>query len=491
MALTKQRPGGLEPDPEPEPRPLPEERFTGYVVILLDARVPVGTATDLLEHADANREQLDGLRAYLVRHRRPRSVRAVTGVDIERLVQLEELARRNDAPLPVDLSRYWRLDTRSFAGSPEIAVRELLALPGVEHAYAETIATDPTAVTPDDEMEFPRQRYLRPAPDGVGGRWAWERAGGGGEQVRFVDVEQGWDLQHADIAGRTGAPATGSNRASSRDHGTAVLDIVVGLDNGSGALGLAPLLKSVTVCSHYDGTLDQNGEVIMNVANAIAVATSRLVGDARLAAGDVLLVEVERPAEGYRPAEVDDLDFAAICLATGLDIVVVAAAGNGGRDLSDWSSANGRKLTRNTGEDSRSIVVASCNPQTETDVVNKVVTRGHRRNRNRFSNYGARVDCYAWGSDVVAADGSGGYQDDFNGTSSAAAIVAGVAVVVQGMHLAATGTHLKPGQMRDRLSGPGNTEQVPVASQQSLRIGVMPDLKVIGEKIGAAKRPEA
>jgi Subtilase family len=172
------------------------------------------------------------------------------------------------------------------------------------------------------------------------------------------------------------------------------------------------------------------------------------------------------------PAEVDDADFAAVRLATGLGIVVVEAAGNGNRNLGAWTGDLGRRLTRDGAEDSGAIVVASCNRQLETDT----------------STFGSRVDCYAWGDGVAAANGSGGYRDDFNGTSSAAAIIAGVAVVVQGMHRAATGSFLTSTAMRDLLSDPSGTPQVPAAARQTTPIGVMPDLQAIGTNIGAVLR---
>jgi len=57
------------------------------------------------------------------------------------------------------------------------------------------------------------------------------------------------------------------------------------------------------------------------------------------------------------------------------------------------------------------------------------------------SNYGSRVDCYAWGEGVftTTSDTNGQapatnlYRDDFGNTSAATAIIAGVALSVQGM----------------------------------------------------------
>ncbi len=66
-----------------------------------------------------------------------------------------------------------------------------------------------------------------------------------------------------------------------------------------------------------------------------------------------------------------------------------------------------------------------------------------------------------------------GYIPHFNGTSSASAIVAGVAIAVQSIAEAAGKKRLGPAQMRETLSHHANGTPSPD------RIGVMPDLKKI------------
>jgi hypothetical protein len=61
----------------------------------------------------------------------------------------------------------------------------------------------------------------------------------------------------------------------------------------------------------------------------------------------------------------------------------------------------------------------------------------------------------------------------FGGTSGASAIIAGAAIVLQGI-ARARGTELTPSRMRDLLSGPFNTSSPDP-------IGVMPDLEQAGE----------
>ena len=367
-----------------------------------------------------------------------------------------------------------------------MVARLLRDIQGVVHAYAETRATNPAQVTFADEGEYPAQAFLAAAPRGVGAEAAWARQGGAGEGVGFVDVEQGWRFDHPDLVGwGLIAPLFGTSDPGEADHGTAVLDIVVGRDNGSGGIGLAPQAGAVAVCAHRDPSLVVGGDPGLTVADAITAAVAWLAPQGRPAPGHVLLLEVQRPANGYGPSETDDVDLAAIRTAIGNDVVVVEAAGNGLTNVDGWRSPTGRGLTTT---DSGAIVVAGSMSAKETEAVPSGSVTGHRININKNSNYGTRVNCYAWGGDVVTASAAGGYQIDFDGTSSASAIIAGVAVVVQGMYRAAHGDYLRPAQMRALLTGGAATPQVPVASRANLPIGVMPDLKALVETVGALER---
>jgi len=106
-----------------------------------------------------------------------------------------------------------------------------------------------------------------------------------------------------------------------------------------------------------------------------------------------------------------------------------------------------------------------------------------------YSNCGNRIDCYAWGEDVVTAGyfpwssgyATNTYTDKFNGTSSATAIVAGIAIAVQSIIEANHCTRLSPKQMRDILSSDlcGTRS---ANGRLKDKIGVMPDLKKIIDK---------
>jgi hypothetical protein len=105
------------------------------------------------------------------------------------------------------------------------------------------------------------------------------------------------------------------------------------------------------------------------------------------------------------------------------------------------------------------------------------------RARRPQTNYGTRIDCYAWADGVWTtfcqatedwgSPPTNNCYGNFNGTSSATAIIAGAALCVQGV-VKARGGLLTPGQMRALLSDPltGTKSANPATDG----IGVMPDL---------------
>ena len=107
--------------------------------------------------------------------------------------------------------------------------------------------------------------------------------------------------------------------------------------------------------------------------------------------------------------------------------------------------------------------------------------------KNDVSNFGNRINCFAHGNDVVSTGGwanlldgptnDSDYTKDFGDTSAAAAIIAGVALVVQNTYYTYFGFTLNSIEMRKILS-----EERLGMSQDSTHyanIGVMPDLRKI------------
>jgi hypothetical protein len=199
------------------------------------------------------------------------------------------------------------------------------------------------------------------------------------------------------------------------------------------------------------------------------------------------------------PVEADPFVFDAIKLATKAGVIVVEAAGNGDADLDTFVMNQGpgrgkKTLSRSSLTDfaeSGAILVGGC-----TSVF------PHKRwpgdTSNKGSNFGSRVDCYAWAENIVtcgwdqnkptAKDVYWGVnlKDSakkiafFGGTSGASPIVAGCCLLVQslrGLLTPKSGTgKLGPGGMRSLLSDPNNGTASFLVTDQ---IGVMPDLKKI------------
>jgi len=195
-----------------------------------------------------------------------------------------------------------------------------------------------------------------------------------------------------------------------------------------------------------------------------------------MSSGDVLLLEAQTTystASGYVPVEVEQAVFDAIQYATSQGIIVVEAGANGSVDLDTFQDINGKYILNRSNADFRdsgAIIVGAASSAVP-------------HTRLSFSNYGSRIDCYAWGEDIdTTGDGWTGnatnlYTSSFGGTSGATPIVAGCALIVQSWQVAHGQPRLTPSNMRALLSDSKlNTAS---ANPGTDRIGVMPNLQAI------------
>lgn len=339
--------------------------------------------------------------------------------------------------------------------------RTINARGDVEIAYVEGGPTPPPVgpVTPANNPLFPNQGYLTAAPNGVDAVWAWSSADGTG--VGFVDVEQGWTLNHEDLVAANITLISGLNQAYP-GHGTAVLGEVVGVDNRLGIIGIAPHASARVVSQYRTASNYQTGAAILSAL-------------AQMSAGDVMLLEAQTTYStmpGYLPVEVEDAVFTAILTATEAGIIVIEAGGNGGNNLDAFRDVNGRKVLNRSSPDFRdsgAIIVGAAS---------SAVPHG----RLSFSNFGSRIDCYAWGENIqTTGDGWTGnlinsYTAGFGGTSGATPIVTGAAIVLQSWARARHQPYV-PHDIRAILSD--LTLNTRSANPASDLIGVMPNLKSI------------
>jgi len=366
----------------------------------------------------------------------------------------------------------------------------------VEAAYVDPL--DESPAPPSSNPDYPLQTYLeppatapRPAPQGgIDAEFAWIQPGGTGAKQKIVDLERGAKLDHEDLAARNIQTLHGINAKPDRPHGARVLGVVAAVDNTKGGIGIAYNVDEVA----YTCQVLSGGGV--DRPNAVLAAIEHFTQPGEDPVGRVLLLEVQlNPLTGaggvvwsWMPMETALADFEVILLATSLGIVVVEPTGNGSNNLDAFQEAAGSKFVLSRShpgdfKDSGAIMVGGST--SDYPYIPAIVGPG------QGTGFGSRVDCFAWAENVRTCDmdpltEQDTYTSTFGGTSSAAAIVAGAALLVQGVAEAGPlGHRLGPGEMRALLSDPNiNTRS---ANYGVDLIGVMPNLKrILQDALGVA-----
>ena len=346
------------------------------------------------------------------------------------------------------------------------------------------------------------------AEGGMGVPCAWLIAGGKGAGINIIDAEGAWNFSHEDLPENVGErlaidESEVRDEIGWRHHGTAVLGVLGGDSNSFGITGICPeaFVRTISVFGNSQGT----PPVTWTAGAAIVCAADNLN------AGDILLLEHHLPGPrakfetqetqlGYIPIEWWPDNLAAIQYATDKGVIVVEAAGNGNEDLDDdiyndrdelfpgWSE----NPFRRNGVDSKAIVVGAGFPPVGIVTLND---QWADLSRVRSSNYGSMVDAQGWGGGVVTS-GFGGlgsntdenrlYTSAFDGTSSAAAMVAGAVGCLHGILRARGSAPLAPLELRALLRDDNinSAQQIGEFSGDPglVRIGPRPNLcKLIAE----------
>jgi Subtilase family len=395
-----------------------------------------------------------------------------------------------------DLSVYYRAeapDDQLDALAGELARLDVVlgayVKPPAEPARINDMAPALEEAPPATPDFVARQGYLDSGPGGIDARHAWTLLGGGGANVRIIDIEGAWRFSHEDLTQNQGGVVGGTQSPDIgwRNHGTAVIGEFGGDRNGLGVTGICPD-ANVRAISIFGG---------LGSAGAIRQAANTLNP------GDIILIELHRPGprfnlqqrqdqRGYVAIEWWPDDFDAIRFATGQGVIVVEAAGNGAENLDDaiynapapgfpagWTNPFNR-----ANRDSRAIVVGAGAPPPGTHGND----HGPDRSRLDFSNFGALVDAQGWGREVTTCgygDLQGGqsedfwYTDRFSGTSSASPIVVGALGCVQGVLRARGLAALDPAQARQCLRTTGSPQQDAPGRPATERIGTRPELRAL------------
>ncbi len=403
----------------------------------------------------------------------------IYSVSPERLEALEAALSDEERP---QLSRVARIDFREQAMRLESLLDALRAKDDViEFAYAELAVTFELGGTTPFRHST-RQGYLDAAPEGIGARDHWEASDL--SLTRLVDIESAWSRAHEDICDQKLVLLNSMSPTCPEcvNHGTSVLGVLVAKRNSIGGTGVAYEVPSVGLVSTWN-PVDRSDE---NVANAVIAAVDRWASDME---ANVVLLEVQRD-DPFTPTEVDWCDWHAIRCAVAHGMAVIECAGNGQTRI-NWQppqapSSQGMMGARNNGtielKDSGATMVGAgkhftfYDPETNTGL----------HSRSESSNFGTRIDCYAWGDSIyttgIADEPKSpgvplkkSYRSDFGGTSGAAAIIAGAALLIQGVAWRRKQIVLPPGDLRILLKNYGTGQRNPATGP----IGAMPDLKQV------------
>jgi len=360
------------------------------------------------------------------------------------------LAERNAGGELPDLTQFFTLRVADYGAACEL-LQTMRTNRLVEVVYARPLPVPPP--TPD---LTPYQTYFAPAAlNGYDVVYARTRPGGDGSQARLIDIEYQWELDHEDLQKSLTNILWGTQYTNfGPDHGTAVLGISAAIHNGYGMEGIVYGGRIDMICS-----TDSGGNWVL--ADAINQAVSFT------APGDVILLEQQGYSDeltNYCPVEYYPDVYSAIANATALNRVVIEPAGNGDLNLDDpaWGGIF-QRATRDSG----AIMVGA---GTAED-----------RSRCSFSDYGSRVDIQGWGDWSVATLGYGDlygwsetnyYTWSFSGTSSASALSAGVAALLQSCARASYGFSLPTLMLRSNLVQSGYPQTYGLAGN----IGPLPNL---------------
>lgn len=397
-----------------------------------------------------------------------------------------ERAQARSKSVLTDLNLYYRVRLAAPDGAPKLAAA-LGQLDFVE--FAEPMPSSPPPPqhkTVDIDPPTPdlsgAQGYRGAAPAGLNPPNPQAYPGADGRDMRVVDVEYGWILNHEDLfipeKNMLLPPNTGWANIGYAEHGTKALGIMVARDNGYGLTGLAAKAEafvSPQVFKYIGNTYPEP----RNTPDALMRA------GAAIREGDVILMETQAYVCGTEeegPSEWRQEIFDTVEILTAEGYIVIAAAGNGAINLDD-PDCQGLFDGSERGDSGAIIVGAS--------VAGQLV-------RASFSSFGSRVDVQGWGNDVATtgnsfnvgdlwqagSDDRQRYTGLFGGTSSASPIVAGAALAIQSRRKYCGLPVLDSREMRDLLVATGTPQRFPSGGPIA-SIGPQPNIEAALKKTHA------
>ena len=332
-----------------------------------------------------------------------------------------------------------------------------VARSGARHGARHEVVV-PQKINPDEPTPdiFHLQTYMNSEEESGGFNVlpAWD-LGIHGQGVTITDSENNWNFDHEDLpidlatSLLTNEEGLDPEAISSIHHGSAVVGILAGQENEYGVRGMAvdSNVKLITggvglgTVQHGETAYQIDGTLPPVFPGDVFLIEVGVYNPARTPNGECVL-DMETQTPNYCTLlEALPIKFGGIQTLTDLGYIVVEGAANGGADLSERSMYWGHCYD------------GPCPPEEESGAIIVAASHsGHDHTRPWWSNFGARVHAYGWGYDVtssgygfdlnenfesqendssVPGDPNRSYTNSFNGTSSAAAQVAGAIALVQ------------------------------------------------------------
>jgi hypothetical protein len=399
--------------------------------------------------------------------------RPLVDADEQDLENLRQTAQQNLNKAIADF-RVWFHVFLPTGVDAATAIDALNALDAVELAEPVQVAAPP----PTPPAYGHDQPYLNAGPVGLGAMPAWEHLGTRGINVNIIDIEFGWEIWHQDLPTVNliqfgDPPAT----QAEEDHGTATLGVLGALDNDWGTTGMAPDAVLGFAPVRVGGVVN----IPQAIVNSVILIELQIAGPA--ACGNPCSPLGLPPCDcsagtAWVPVEWSLAEYNAIVSAVGAGRVVIEPAGNGAQNLDAPIYQTGHNPFQN---DSGAIMVGAGMPP--------MIHGGLDVDRSRIccSNYGSRVDVQGHGWAVrstgygdlnAEASGQLDYTAQYAGTSSASAMVAGAAALVQSAYKWANNSNiLSPAALRQVLVASGSAQQSAIFNSfpASQNIGPRPD----------------
>jgi subtilisin family serine protease len=262
---------------------------------------------------------------------------------------------------------------------------------------------------------------------------------GAGIEVAVIDT--GIDLAHPDLKGNIlggkNCVLRAKSYADDNGHGTHVAGTIAALDNGIGAVGVAPgaMLWSVKV-------LDKSGN---GTWSSIICGLDFVASKAPVVGGSISVANMSLSGGGVSDGNCgntnNDALHKAVCRARDAGVTVVVAAGNSGADAAKEVPA--------AYDDAVIAVSALADSDGQPDGLGAATSYGPDDTFASFSNWGLPVDIGAPGV-AIYSTWKGSSYNTISGTSMASPHVAGAAALYLAAHPGAAWS-----EVRDALKASG------------------------------------